>query len=227
MTRPHPAIDRGKLRAHARRLEGHALLVWMDRAIDLLPDDSLPELIADYVRAEDLAPDPGSQPDLLHTIRRFHRESLAGHYYQDFMVNSRNFREMSRGTETWIAEHTRLLDGCMRAERSGDLDVARHGLALLIDLLRQIDECEDDIVFFADEAGSWQVGVNWREVLPAWFRSMTPVSDPYDYAETVVNAINGFAGHEVDVILNAARDIANADQRAALADYECNIRRRR
>lgn len=63
MTRPHPAIDRGKLRAHARRLEGKALLVWIDRAINLLPEDALPALIADYVRAEDLAPDPGSQPD--------------------------------------------------------------------------------------------------------------------------------------------------------------------
>ena len=102
--------------------------------------------------------------------------------------------------------------------------MAQQGLALLIDLLRQIDRCEVEIIFFADEGGSWQVGVNWCEVLPAWFRSLSPTSEAYDYAEAVVDAINDFAGHEAGAILAAAREIGSPEQNAALDDYECNIR---
>jgi len=222
-----PRIDRENVRAHARKLDGTGLLVWLDRAIDMLPDEVFPELIADYVHLKDVVADGNTQPDLLHTIRHFHRESLAGRYYQDFMVNSRNYMEKSRGTETFIAENSRLVDACLRAERAGDLHTAREGLRLLIDLLREIDRCEIDIVFFADEAGSWQVGVSWEQVLPAWFRSLSPGTDPYDWAETVVDAINDFAGYQMDIILNSAREAATPEQREALEEYEDDLRRRR
>ena len=143
------------------------------------------------------------------------------------MVSSRNFMEKSRGTENFIAEHSRLLDGCMKAEQAGDCDTAREGLGLLIDLMREIDQCRDNIVFFADEAGSWQVGVLWERVLPAWFRSLSPGMDAYEWAETIVDALNDFAGHQMGDILQAAREAATPEQREALAEYEGNLRRRR
>ncbi|KFA87681.1 hypothetical protein [Archangium violaceum] len=222
-----PRFDRAKVRAHAHNLDGTGLRVWLDRAIGLLPDEAFPELIANYVRLEDVVADGRAEPGLLHSIRRFHHESLAGRYYQDFMVSSRNFMEKSHGTETFIAEHSRLLDACMRAERAGEIDTAREGLGLLIDLMRQIDRCEVNIIFFADEAGSWQVGVDWAEVLPAWFRSLSPATGPYDWAEAVVEALNDFAGYQMDPLLAATRDIATPEQREALAEYEGNLRRRR
>jgi hypothetical protein len=222
-----PRFDRAKVRAHAHKLDGTGLRVWLDRAIGLLPDEAFPELVANYVRLEDVVADGRAEPDLLHSIRRFHRESLAGRYYQDFMVSSRNFMEKSRGTETFIAEHSRLLDACMRAERAGDIDTAREGLGLLIDLMRQIDRCEVNIVFFADEAGSWQVGVDWAEVLPAWFRSLSPATDPYDWAEAVVEALNDFAGYQMEPLLAATRSIATPEQREALSEYDGNLRRRK
>ena len=123
--RTTPEIDREKVRAQIRRLDGTGLLVWLDRAIDMLPDEAFPELVADYVHLRDIVSDGRTRPDLLHTIRRFHRESMTGRYYQEFEVNSRNFMEKSRGTENFIAEHSRLLDACMRAERAGDLKTAR------------------------------------------------------------------------------------------------------
>jgi len=202
-------------------------MVWLDRAIDMLPDEAFPELVADYVHLRDIVEDGRTRPDLLHTVRRFHRESMSGRYYQDFDVNSRNFMEKSRGTQNFIAEHSRQLDACMKAERAGDLETAREGLGLLIDLMREVDRCEIDLVFFADEAGSWQVGVDWAEVLPAWFRSLSPGAEPYDWAEAVTDALNDFARHEMDAILAAARDIATPEQLEALSEYECNLRRRR
>ncbi|MAQ14973.1 MAG: hypothetical protein CMN30_09285 [Sandaracinus sp.] len=93
--------------------------------------------------------------------------------------------------------------------------------------MREIDQCRDDIVFFADEAGSWQVGVLWDRVLPAWFRSLSPTTEPYEWAETVVDALNDFASYQMDEILAAAREAGTAEQREALAEYEDDLRRRR
>jgi hypothetical protein len=219
-------IDRDKVRAEARKLDGTGLRVWLDRAIDLLPDQTFPELIAGYVHLRDVLAEEGTQPDLLRTIRQFHRDSMAGRYYQDFMVNSRNYMEKSRGTETFIAEHSRLVEACLRAEQAGDLEAAAVGLELLIDLMREIDRCERDIVFFADEAGSWQVGVLWERVLPAWFRSLSPGMGAHEWAETVVDVLNDFAGSQMVELLVAARDAGTPEQRAALAEYEADLRHR-
>lgn len=215
------------MRTEARKLDGTGLRVWLDRAIDLLPDDAFPELIADYVHLRDVLADETPQPDVLRTIREFHRENMAGRYHQSFNVNSRNYMEKSRGTETFIAEHSRLVDACLRAERAGDLETAAEGLELLIGLMREVDRCERDIVFFADEAGSWQVGVLWDCVLPAWFRSLSPEMGAHEWAETVVDALNDFAGHQMSELLAAARDAGTPEQRAAPAEYEADLRHRR
>lgn len=133
---------------------------------------------------------------------------------------------MSDGTEIFVAEHSRLVEACLRAEQAGDLDTAAHGLELLIDLMREIDRCERDIVFFADEAGSWQVGVRWERVLPAWFRSISPSTEPCDWAETVIDALNDFASFRMNELLSVARNIASSEQREMLAECEGDLRRR-
>lgn len=45
----------------------------------------------------------------------------------------------------------------------------RDAFELLLALLCHIDEGHDDLLFFADERSSLDVGVNWRVVLPAYF----------------------------------------------------------
>lgn len=56
-------IGRDKVRAQARKLDVTALRVWLDRAIDMLPDEALPELIADYVHLRDVLTDENTRPD--------------------------------------------------------------------------------------------------------------------------------------------------------------------
>lgn len=220
-------IDRNKVRAHARKLDGADMLVWLDRAIDLLPEDALPELIADYVHLHKVLADSNTPPDLLHEIRQFHRDSMAGRYYQDFDVNSRNYLDQSRGTERFIAEHTRLVEVCLKAEQRGELDTAAQGLRLLIGLLREIDRGQHEIVFFADESASWQVGVEWARVLPAWFRSLSPALDPYPWAETVVETLEAFGRRQTRDLLAVVREVGTPAQRSALAEYEEGLLRYR
>lgn len=217
-------IDRDKVRVQARMLDRAGLLVWLDRAIDLHPDEALSDLIAGFVDLQDVLADENTTNSLLCTIREFHRDSMSGHSYEAFRVDSRNFMQMSRGTEVFIAEHSRLVDACLRAEQAGDLATAAEGLGLLIELMREIDRGERDIVFFADEAGSWQVGVPWERVLPAWFRSLAPTSEPHEWARTVVDAVNDFAGYKMHDMLAAAREIATPEQRKALAEHEDDLR---
>lgn len=64
-------------------------------------------------------------------------------------------------------------------------------------------------------------------VLPAWFRSLSPTTEAYEWTETVVDALNDFASYQMDDILDAAREAGTAEQRDALAEYEDDLRRRR
>ncbi len=49
---------------------------------------------------------------------------------------------------------------------------------LLLDLWREIDTFERDIVFFADEGGVWQFNLNWKRILPPYIRCLAKVAEP-------------------------------------------------
>ena len=91
-------------------------------------------------------------------------------------------------------------------------------------LLRRTDKCTDDFLFFADEGGSWQVGVDWTKVLPAWFECLSPVAGPEEYASRVFGVVNAFIRCGRDMHIMAAKRVATADQRKALEQIESLIR---
>jgi hypothetical protein len=153
---------------------------------------------------------------LLDEVRKVHAASLAGEYYESFNVNSKNFMDKSQGTETFIAEFDRFLTRCIRAAAKRPQRPLREAFELLFALLRQIDEDPDSVVFFADEAGSWQVGVDWREALPAYFRCLAESTSGEELACEVDRVIADFADYERPKHLAAARRVASAEQKAAL-----------
>ena len=97
---------------------------------------------------------------------------------------------------------------------------------LLFSLLRRIDSDPDSVIFFADEAGSWQVHVDWRSVLPSYFGCLAEDSVAEDFAREVERAIADFADHERPRHLAAARRVANAEQKVALRRLPVRKRRR-
>jgi len=82
--------------------------------------------------------------------------------------------------------------------------------------LRRIDKGDDTIVFFADEGGSWQVGVDWRAVFCAYFASLAQTTDPEEYASTAVALIDEFESYDRDRHLRAARAAGSPAQKKAL-----------
>lgn len=107
-----------------------------------------------------------------------------------------NTRPKRKGTKDFMAVLHRLVGRCIRASAKGRRAPVREAFELLFELLRRIDEAPDDVIFFADEAGSWQLGVDWRAALPAYFRCVADTASPEEFASAVDRTIANFADYE-------------------------------
>jgi len=204
-----------------RKLKKDALLQVLRAAYESLPASRVVSVFGAYVdltTCETSTPSRKSvaPPRLLEAVHRFHADSLAGHYYESFRVNSRNFMEKSAGTARWIRECNQFFEQCMALSPQGHHAEVRMAMDLLFELLEQIDTGSDDILFFADEAGSWQVGVDDEKVLPVYFSTLAAVAEPEEYAARVQKVIAGHGSYNAETFLKAARKAANAAQRSAL-----------
>jgi hypothetical protein len=189
----------------------------LDEAIELLSESDLRRLFGQYVELETVRADveEGTAGALLPAVEAFAKASLAGEYYEPFEVTSRSYTQRSAGTLSWIAECRRLFERCARADRSAPAEVAS-AFDILFGLLDRVDECTDGVVFFADEAGSWQVGVDWDTVLPAWFAVLSATAAPDAFARRVVDRVRQHCAHRAAELLAVAGAAATPAQRAAL-----------
>ena len=219
-------VDIEQLRVALRRMSRSHLLRVAERAIEMVPRAKLGALVGDVVRREDLAAGRRGAAPLLAEVRKFREASLRGDDYDSVDVNSKNFMDKSEGTEAFIAEVDQLIGKCIRAVEQGPRTPVREAFELLFALLRRIDEDPDRVVFFADEAGSWQVGGDWRTALPAHFRCLAEGTAGEEFAREVNRVITDFADYERPRHLAAARRMANAEQKTALRRLPARERRR-
>jgi hypothetical protein len=220
MTRKPIQIDRDKLRTEVRKLGNEYVFYMLDDAIELLPLAKLHKIAKKYLDLKRLRPDAekATRPSLLTDVKRFEKASLAGDYYESFGINSQNYTQKSAGTSAWIAEYLRLLDRCViNAKKSNPAEV-RQAMDILFGLLNHIDECHDDVIFFADEGGSWQVGVDWAKVLPVWFKVLSATAEPKEYAERITALLSCHYSYGRDKMLAIACRTATTHQRKALAE---------
>ncbi len=96
----------------------------------------------------------------------------------------------------------------------------RQAMDILFGLLNHIDKGDDDVIFFADEGGSWQVGVDWAKVLPVWFKALSATAEPLEYAERITALLSCHYSHGRDKMLAIARRTATARQRQTFAEVE-------
>jgi hypothetical protein len=220
-------IDRNNLRAAIRRLGNEYVYLMLDDAIELLPPSKLAELAGRYLDVKRLQASGPKHAGLLAEVKTFEKASRAGDYYESFAVNSKNYREVSGGTRAWIAECGRLLDCCVAA--TGKMNPAEtcDAFETIFALLQHIDKGADDMVFFADEGGSWQVGVDWKKVLPAWLTCLSATAEPEEYTRRVVDVVDRFVKYDRDKLLTMAARKASAAQRKALAERTSWNKRRK
>jgi hypothetical protein len=209
-------IDRDKLRVALRKLRNEEIYYILGEALEMLPPVKLQKLIKGYFDLSQLRPDGHKLRNLLEEVKAFEQASLRGDYYESFDVNSKNCTQLSQGTRAWIFEFNRLLSRCIAAAKKGDKSETREAIEICFGLLRHIDECLDDVIFFADEGGSWQVGVDWDKVLPAYFVCLSSTAQPEEYAARVIGIVDEFQHYARDRHLSAARRVGTPSQRQAL-----------
>ena len=124
------------------------------------------------------------------------------------------------GTTAWIAEYGRFLKRCVADEKQGDPAAVREAFDILFGLVDHVDECLDDVLFFADDGGSWQFGEDWHEILPPWFRVLSATATPEEYAERVLAMLKARCDYGRDKMLAVARKTASPEQRKALTAFE-------
>ena len=214
------SIDRDKLRAAIRRMGSEYVFYMLDDAITLLPQTKLRKLIAQYLNPAELRPHGERKGNLLADVKAFQKASLTGKYYQPFSVNSKNYTEKSSGTLAWIAGCCRLLERCVAHSKKEDPATACQAFEIIFSLLSKIDEGTDDILFFADEGGSWEVGVDWESVLPAWFKVLSATAGPSEYAQGITTVLKRHYKHGRIKMFAVARKIATPAQRQALPERE-------
>lgn len=208
--------DLARIRLLLRQLSRGNLLIIAQRAAELVPSAGLPALLGDFVQIAASVDATTDAPSLLDEAREFHATSMSGAYYESFAVNGRNYTQQSRGTDAFIAEFDRLVSKCISEADTGPQPAVREAFELLFGLLRHIDEGQDDVIFFADEGSSWDVGVHWRVAFPAYFRCLAETATAEEFARTVDQAITDFADHDRRHHLAQAWQVATAAQQAAL-----------
>jgi hypothetical protein len=133
---------------------------------------------------------------------------LAGGYYQEIPNGVRNRAENSRGTLSWIADFRRLFDGCVAAESeiTSSRDICQ-AFQILFALLDRLDDETAEEILFAEECGSWMVGIEWTRVLPAWFRVLAFTAEPTEYTRRVEAIINRLCHGQEAEMLTLARSV--------------------
>jgi len=213
---PEQKIDRDKLRTALRRLRNEEVYRLLSEAVEMLPTAKLQRLVKGYFDLAQLHPEEHKPENLLQEAKTFEKASLRGDYYESFNVNSKNYTELSKGTRAWISEFNHPLDRRIAAAKKHNKARTREAIEICFGLLRHIDECLDDVIFFADEGGSWQGRVDWDKVLAAWFLCLSTTAQPEEYTTRVTEIVDEFQHYARDRHLSSARRVATPPQRQAL-----------
>lgn len=210
-------IDFTAVRTDLRALSRGSLLMIAERAIELMPAAQLSTLLSDFVHVETSTAEASYSPvPLLGNVRAFYDAAMAGEYFETAEINNRGRQEQSRGTDAFIAEFHLLLHKCIIAADQEVPSGLRESFEFLFSLLRHINEGNDNVLFFADNGSSLDVGVNWRAALPAYFNCLATTSSPEEFAQTVSETIEDFVDYDWPWYEDVARNVANDAQRAAL-----------
>ena len=200
-------LDRQQIRRAIRQMGNEYVFYLLDDAISLLSQAQLRQLIAPYANPDQFIEHEAPQKDLLAKVLAFQKTSLAGEYYEETPIPARNCEENSWRTLCWIADFRRLLGRCAAESSSASAADVCRTFEILFGLLNSLDDGTGEGIFFTEEGGSWMVGVDWENVLPAWFRVLAATVAPAEYAPRVEAIIRRHCPSEQAEMLVLARSV--------------------
>ena len=211
-------LDLQRIRRAIRGSGNETIFFLLDDAISVLPPAKLRQLLAQYMKPEQFVSDVAVKHDLLAEAQALQKACLAGEYYEAFDVDSKNCTQSSLGTLAWIADFRRLLLSRVKQSKKRNVANVLRAFDILFDLLDRFDDADDRMVFFADEGGSWMVGIDWKQVLPAWFCVLAATADPAEYARRFETFVDRYCNYQRAELLAEARQVATPSQRKELAE---------
>jgi hypothetical protein len=190
----------------------------LDDAITLLPEAELRNLVENYVDATEFCSNGTREQNLLADAQSFQKASLSGNYYNGSAGRGENRAGNSIETLSWIVDCRRLLDSCAKHTAKRNAGEVCQVFEIVFGLLDHIDEGHDDVISFADEGGSCQMGFDWEKMLPAWFRALSATEEPAEYARRIDTVLNRHYAYGRTRMLAVARNVATPAQRQALPE---------
>jgi hypothetical protein len=176
-----------------RSVDREGLMELFVRALDEVPTARLERVLRDYFRPGDVgAPQTDPPIGIRGDVDKLCSLAEDGHFYE---VIAYRGSEQSRGTQEFVARFNVALDRCVAAQTDTSPMDLRVAIEKLMTLVHQIDECQKEIVYFTDEAGSWQIGAVWDRVLPVYFDCLAQTAAVAEYRAAVDAAIADFGSH--------------------------------
>ena len=145
---------------------------------------------------------------LLEEVEQFRRDSLAGKYYQFFMINSKNWTHIPDKTDEWFERLGDLLKDSSKLTGQGDHAEAVACFDRLNALIEAMESGDKEIVF-AEELGSWMIPVREEVWVADYLTSLATTTTPDEFAAKAIplirrDSIQSFAAHTYKSALKAA-----------------------
>lgn len=208
-------VNHDKVWAVIRHVPREGLLLLLSRGVKYLPVSALEAVFGQHAHPHQVG--DVEEPEttaLLEQVRDFVESALRGDFYQDFFVNSRNSTDKAAKTQEFGARLDLIFDRLIaEANRTVATEICT-AYELLLTLLREIDKFDRDIVFFADEGGTWQLSIDWKRVLPPYFRCLAEIHDWQEFECRALAAIDEFVDSWGKDELKAmvAKEVARPDR---------------
>lgn len=166
-----------------RTMEREQLLILLARTLKHVATNDLETLLGVHERGTTKLAAPLRDGSLLDVVKHFCEEASEGAYFQELWAKGEFGSYLPSGkTEEFGAKLTLLLDLCVAEAEEGDPKEVCDAYEMLLDLLEEIDRFDrDDIVFWADEPGTWQRGIDWGRVLPPYLECLSKILPPKDF----------------------------------------------
>jgi hypothetical protein len=176
------------LRSAVAALSGERVLHLLLDALAELPEATRRGLVEAHVGPVSRS-GPGGGDDVLVDVTAFQIATLAGEYYKAVAPSDAEATTMPARTKAWAAQCRGLFDRLVASARVADPVRVGAAFEVMFDLLRRIDAGQQ-VLFFWGDGGSWQVGVEWERVFPAWFHCLSRTTTPEECARRIAEAVD-------------------------------------
>jgi len=198
--------DKSQLFGILKRQKKSALLDLLERSYDVMEPKQQQAVFGALTKQPPTAKVKAAA--LLEEVEQFRRDSLAGKYYQSFMINSKNWAHIPDKTDEWFDRLGDLLKDSSKLTGQGNHAEAVACFDRLYTLIEAMESGDKEIVF-ADELGSWMIPVREEVWVADYLISLAATTTPDEFAAKAIPLIRrdsyqSFAAHTYSFALKAA-----------------------